>query len=186
MTIQTIEIFLKILCISETQEYLDLVSITDNQIENVGDNAFFDLTSLTKLDLYNNQISKITSETLAFASPSNKTLEINLENNRLESASFDRNWYIKTRRPLRLNLINNKITYISEHIFGAFLNREHENMLVVEKNPFLCDCKAKWLVEDNEYYKNKVKGMKCQDQRDIFDWKISELSQCVDNCDTIF
>lgn len=178
--------FLKILCISGTQKYLSLVSITDNQIGNVGDNAFFDLTSLTKLDLYNNQISKITAETLAFDFPSNKTLEINLENNRLDSASFDRNWYIKTRRPLILNLTNNKMTYLSEHIFSAFINREHENMLIVDKNPFLCDCKAKWLVEDNEYYQKKVKGMKCQDQRDIFDWKISEFSQCVDKADTNF
>jgi len=168
-----------------TQSSLKHISFGSSDIFHIGDNAFYELPALTKLELFNNKITKIGPQTFAFSSHSNNTLEINLTNNLLDSNSFERNWYTITRRPLRLNLSNNKITYISEYIFGAFLNRERDNSINLENNPILCDCKAKWLIEDIEFYKNKVIGMKCQDGRDIFKYNIAEFNLCVDKGNSI-
>lgn len=167
-----------------TQASLRTLSIADDKIYHIGDNAFYDLPGLAKLELYNNKINKIGILTLAFENQSNRTLEVDLRNNLIDSSSFEHLWYSKTKRPMKLNLSNNKISFISENIFSTFLNREHENSINVENNPIICDCKAKWLVEEIDFYKTKVFGMKCPDGRDIFKWNISEFSQCVDKPDT--
>lgn len=134
-----------------------------------------------ELQLNNNKISHIGEHTFAFASTSTQQLDIDLRYNSLNALSFDKTWYNKIHRPLHLRLTGNKISYLSEGTFSAFLNRNKNNTLFVDLNPFRCDCHAKWLLQDISFYKDKVVGMTCPDGRNIFEFQLAEFDHCPDN-----
>jgi hypothetical protein len=146
----------------------------------MGDNAFYDLPSLEDLILSNNRIASISDHTFAFAKTSINHLDLDLRNNLLDSSSFEKNWYSRSLRPINLHLGGNRMTYLSESIFSAFLNRNINNTISIEQNPIYCDCRSKWLIGDKHFYKNKVFGMTCQNKKNIFDYTIDDFDHCVD------
>ncbi len=52
-------------------------------------------------------------------------------------------------RPTMIHLAENKISHLSQSIFEPFFDEHETNVMNVDRNPFVCYCRMKWLVDKN-------------------------------------
>ncbi len=48
-------------------------------------------------------------------------------------------------RPTMIHLAENNISHLSQSIFEPFFDEHDMNVMNVDRNPFVCDCRLKWL-----------------------------------------
>lgn len=153
------------------------IALNDNDLESIGDYAFYRLPNLSWLSLSFNKIRRITNYTFASESPSQQVLRLELSFNRLTVESFESGWYEHLNRPVKLELYNNMITYLDRKIFGHFLDHFNETTISLKGNPVKCDCKMKWLLDKKENYKNKIHDLICQNGKELWDFTGQQLLQ---------
>lgn len=164
---------------------LTLIDLNSNQINSVGANAFRGLPRLNRLILDNNRISKIENGTFGVREPDLKTDEdedsallIYIRNNLLKSSSFESGSFSGINRDfLTLYLSNNQMDTLPEFAFKELLDSK-ESLIAFWQNPLNCDCRAKWLVEGNLKYQRRVHGLFCPDERELWDYRVEELTDC--------
>lgn len=142
---------------------LEVIRICNSKITHLHDYTFTGLPRLVWIDFGDNQINRVAAHTFTLSSHqyTEAPLEISLSGNRLtseniEPGSFDNN----LTRPVTIYLNSNKLTTLSETTFETLLRRPNY-IVYVESNPFICDCRHRWLFnhkEDNMYH---LKEMKC-------------------------
>lgn len=143
------------------------VYLPKNNIEHVGDYAFYRLPNLTYLNLKDNEISKVSNFTFSFEKPSEEILIIDLSGNILTSDAIAKGAFESTQRPLNLNLYYNLITYLDEYTFKPVLNFA-KSQIIVTNNPVICDCRMKWLLDDAHNYMDRVHGLMCGGKNELW------------------
>ena len=69
---------------------------------------------------------------------------------------------------------------MDETVFSPVLEIKNDLFLALWNNPFECDCRSKWLLNNVDYYKKRLHGLRCQDKRDIWDYQFEELGNCTE------
>ena len=142
------------------QQNLSEISI-NGRIQSVGQLAFAQLPNLQRLTLLN-EITTIGSQSFEFKDKSYNELEIDLSFNRLTSTGFEWNALSNIKRPVNLILTENKIKYLDESVFRAFIDANENNRVVLTKNPLNCsDCRSYWVVERRTDLINRIEDPKC-------------------------
>ncbi|KAI1282164.1 Leucine-rich repeat and immunoglobulin-like domain-containing nogo receptor-interacting protein 2 [Halotydeus destructor] len=136
------------------------VYLPRNNIERVGDYAFYRLPNLTYLNLRDNEISHITNHTFAFEKPSDEVLILDLQGNIIASDNIEFGAFFRLNRPVNLNLYDNLMTYLDEETFRPILSNP-KSSITVTNNPIICDCRMKWLLEDAGNFMDRVHGLMC-------------------------
>ena len=152
--------------------YLDLQG---NRIKHLGRNAFHGLPSIQRITLDNNFITNITNETFLFNEEKSKLLLIFLRNNNLTAESFEPFSFTNTEKTIFLYLNGNQISHLREDIFKPMLDLKNDLFIALWSNPFSCDCRSKWLMQEKSYYKKRLHGIKCLDKKEIWDLEEEEL-----------
>jgi len=87
-------------------------------------------------------------------------------------------------RPTTIHLSENNLTYLSQSVFEPFFDENQINVMNVDKNPFVCDCRMKWLVDKNietkKLMEKKVYGLICENKNKKSIWQLSD--QDFNNC----
>lgn len=150
-----------------------------NGINKIEDNAFHKLDELNFLSLMNNQLHNITPLTFAFNAHSDVPLTILLWMNSLTDDSFENGAFSNTHRPVKLDISQNKLTSLAEGVFRDIV-KDTKSYLNVEGNPLICDCRLKWLFQED--YIDRVKGLACIKQtKSIVLDQSDDLENCNDN-----
>jgi hypothetical protein len=155
----------------------DLI-LSNNKINRIGSNAFDGLPHLTLLELDNNLINKIDDNAFQFSldsKESNRKLVIILNDNKLETNSFNENTFkAQNNIQISLHLLNNLLTKLPEKIFRPFVSN-YLNELRLFGNKFECDCSMKWLLDTN-VIKN-IFDVLCNNKglKSIYDLKVTDL-----------
>lgn len=152
--------------------YLDLSS---NNISSVGRRVFAQLPEIHRLNLDNNQLTYIYNDTFDFDHEESKLLLIFLRFNQLNSSSFEPGLFQKVEKTVFLYLNHNNLTHLPEEVFRPVLEIKGDLFIAMWNNPYECDCRSKWLLNNVEYYKKRVHGIKCGDKRDIWEYTFEEL-----------
>lgn len=160
------------------QPNLSYVDLSGNNITKLGKRSFFKLPELHRLNLDYNQIDYISNETFTFEMEESKLLLLFLRHNNLTGESFEPNAFTSLEKTVFLYLNNNQIKYLDERIFKPMLDVKSDLFIALWSNPFQCDCRAKWLLDDTSYYKKRVHGIRCPDKRELWDLDEDEL-KCV-------
>jgi hypothetical protein len=78
-------------------------------------------------------------------------------------------------RPTMIHLAENNISHLSQSIFEPFFDEHELNVMNVDRNPFVCDCRLKWLVDkiikSKQLMEKKLYGLTCQNKKSI--WQLS-------------
>lgn len=157
---------------------LSHIDLNGNQISEIGDNAFAGLPKLNRLNLDNNQINFLNKSSFHFENDQSEFLLLYLRKNNLNSDSFESGLFSNVKQTLFIYLSQNNITYLDEQVFKPLLDTKSDVFVAVWKNPYFCDCKSKWLLQKRGYYFRRIYGIKCQDNRGLWDYSISELKNC--------
>lgn len=136
------------------------IYLPKNNIEEVGDYAFYRLPNLTYLNLKDNEISHIGNHTFAFEKVSDEILLLDLQGNIITSDHIEVGAFFRLNRPINLNLYYNLITVLDEETFRPILNNP-KSSIVVSNNPIICDCRMKWLLEEASNFMDRVHGLMC-------------------------
>lgn len=150
------------------------VYLPRNNIEEVGDYAFYRLPNLTYLNLKDNEISRLTNHTFAFEKPSEEILLLDLQGNIITSDNIQVGAFFRLNRPINLNLYYNLITYLDEETFRPILNNPRSS-IIVANNPVICDCRMKWLLEGAKSYMDRVHGLMCGGKNELWYFTAEEL-----------
>jgi hypothetical protein len=167
----------------------------NNNIEKIPRAAFKNARSVYYIGLQNNLINHISTHAFSMLHEmkEDETLHvINLKNNKLNSRSFELGAFEGLHssfncRPIcwEIQLSFNNISYLDEKIFAPFLNSEcvsskNKSYLLVDKNPFVCDCRMKWLIDNKDRYKNSVIGILCKNDnnRDFWTYSAEDFENC--------
>ena len=133
----------------------------DILIKSVGNYSFYYLKSLQSINLQNHRISRIGIHAFDIWKPSTMRMRISLINNTIDDKSIEIGAFSNAKRPLFIELGNNKLTYIEERIFGPVLRLSNQTTIYFDGNPFVCDCKMNWLRMEREFYENQIKYIVC-------------------------
>jgi len=147
------------------QDKLTHLEINSGLITTVGDRAFFYLNGLTFLKLENQVINHVSIHAFDFFKASTVTLEIYLNENSLSDSSLAVNSFLGAHRPVRLDLSNNKLTFLVEDIFRPILDANVNTKIDVKNNQLNCNCLNYWLVVDKAIYGTQVLNAVCADTR---------------------
>ena len=112
--------------------------------------AFYECDQIEKIDLSWNQIKLINENSFHFKNKSTKELTIILRHNNLNEESFSINSLIQFKRPVKLDLRFNKISYLSETTFKAFLDANEINSIFVNQLE-INHKNNKWFLNDKNY-----------------------------------
>ncbi|RWS07989.1 hypothetical protein B4U79_18188 [Dinothrombium tinctorium] len=160
-----------------TQEKLFWINLSHNKIQNVGDFAFYELTNLQTIDLSYNRIKHISKDTFAFWKNNSLEIKIDLSNNFLSTKCFEFAAFSNAKRNMFLNLAFNNITHLEESIFASIL-RDSSNRIVVNNNPFVCNCKNAWIIKDRKRVERSLLGLYCEDGNAIFERNVNDYHYC--------
>ncbi len=68
---------------------------------------------------------------------------------------------------MKLNLTNNKIDYLDEHVFGSLLKESKQSPFFI--NTFNCDdCRSIWLI-NNHYSHFQLENINCNNTHKVTD-----------------
>jgi hypothetical protein len=114
----------------------------------IGKSAFTSLSNLGQLFLQNNSISTIDDSGLGFQTVNNLT--VLLMENKITDKGLSNNLFGNntSKPPHELILNNNKITKLMPQIFRHKFDNNKIQTLVLSGNPLICDCDAKWVLDD--------------------------------------
>jgi hypothetical protein len=140
-----------------------------NKISNY---AFYELPNLKYLTINANKILKIFANSFDFEMPSNNLINIDLQNNKLNGSSFELEAFLGTKRAINLMLMFNEMTYLDEQIFEPLFNSDSRNIINLEGNPLLCDCRMFWLIREKDIIQNQLKNAICNNFANI--WSLDE------------
>lgn len=139
---------------------LELISLAGNQISAIGERIFFNLPSLSFVDLSHNHIGRIGEYAFAFGGDSgcSNLLQILLYANDLKGESFDYSSLVISR-PATLHLGGNNITFLRKEVFHPLMSTSFVTIILGDSNPISCsDCRNSWLRE----FKGRMKGTGAQ------------------------
>lgn len=136
-----------------------------NSLLKIGKSPFQHLANLSELRLYNNKIDYISENAFYFLEESNSTLIIDLAFNKLNSSSFHVSAFNNMRRPVKLDITENKITFLDQHVFEPFLKQNNLNK--IEINSIDCDdCRSFWL-NNGQYSDSTLDGIICSNKEKV-------------------
>lgn len=148
-------------------------------IQSIGEYAFADLSNIQNINLRSGSISYIKRNAFYFHTSSDTPLTINLEENALTSDSFGADAFINAKRPLIIDLHNNKIGYLNESVFGPILRANKKNAIILYQ--LVCDCRMKWIVADKDKFDvNQLPNTYCTNFNRKSIWKVTlaDLGNC--------
>jgi hypothetical protein len=141
------------------------LALYNNKIKRIGNNALINLHNLNNLQINDNKVDHISENGLFFNNTDEDEFELFLFDLLLNSSSFESGAFDNLHRPtiIRFNYgandKSNNITYLDQHIFENFLNKDSRNE--IELNTIDCkDCRSYWLVK-NPSYKSQISQLKC-------------------------
>lgn len=150
------------------------IYLPKNNIEEVGDYAFYRLPNLTYLNLRDNEISRISNFTFSFEKTSEEILVIDLQGNIITSDAISPSSFLQLNRPVNLNLHFNLMTYLDEETFKPILMNP-KSSIIISNNPIICDCRMKWLLEEAADYMDRVHGLMCGGKNELWYFTPSQL-----------
>ncbi|XP_053207350.1 oplophorus-luciferin 2-monooxygenase non-catalytic subunit-like [Panonychus citri] len=153
---------------------LTSVQLARDEIEDLGDYAFYRLPNLTSLSIRDNLISRLTNHTFAFEKSSDELLTLDLRGNLLQMQNIDKDAFTRLRRPVHLNLEYNLIEYLDEDVFTPILSNVRST-ISVNKNPIKCDCRMQWLKRDDHNYMDRVEGLVCPEATELWYFTVEDL-----------
>ena len=155
---------------------LSYIDMQGNRIREIGPRTFYRLPAIQRITLDNNFISRITNETFLFQEDRSKLLLIFLRNNNLTAESFDPTAFTNTDKTIFLYLNGNQISHLREDVFKPMLDQKNDLFIALWSNPFSCDCRSKWLLQEKIYYRKRLHGIKCVNKKEIWDLDEEELT----------
>ncbi|RWS24481.1 oplophorus-luciferin 2-monooxygenase non-catalytic subunit-like protein [Leptotrombidium deliense] len=159
------------------QRKLQTIELRNNNINDLDNFAFNDLPNVSSIDLDFNNISTIKNDTFVFRRKVNYILNIRLQNNNLNAKSFEVNSFANISPIVFLYLANNQIQYFDENVFKPIFEMKKDLVITAWNNPFRCDCKMKWLLE-NPFYLERITGIVCADRRSLWTYTVDQLLEC--------
>ncbi|XP_013776365.1 oplophorus-luciferin 2-monooxygenase non-catalytic subunit-like [Limulus polyphemus] len=156
---------------------LQFISLRYNKIQSVGQYAFQHLANLERLDLRNNLITLLQDNVFDFVKTTVDYTSIALENNKISDVSNNALVGLKRSEVL---LSNNLLTTLKAEAFQSYFEKIVQfngRAIVLKDNPFYCDCRVKWIVENKSYWPY-IGAMTCHDGRNIQSYKVEELEDC--------
>jgi len=170
-------------------------NIYGNDIKSIPEGSFSELKSVYTIFLSNNKINHISTRAFEMVHEIGwDTIdhEIFLDSNQLQSNSFEMGAFdglnqTTNGKPIcwEINLMGNNITYLSESIFAPYLDTvcgdpDDGNRLYLRNNPFICDCRMKWLMDGRERYVNLVLYLSCSNNNnaDFWSYKPEDFENC--------
>lgn len=141
-------------------EFNKLTSIytDESPIKSIGEFAFYYMPSITMLSMTRNKFSEIKKNTFTIKTRNEERLELFLQDVPLTETSFDVLSLINFRRPVRIRLFSNKMTTLYEAVFKPFFELYPNNLIDIEGNNIQCDCRIKWIFDEEDYYYTKISG----------------------------
>ncbi len=164
--------------VNKSQNLLTYTVLKSNEIESIGNYAFYYMENLRSLDLISNKINHISKHAFDFFQPSNNTLLIYLEYNNLNDTSIEFGAFIESKRPLQIRLIHNKFTYLDEDIFDHILRIDKRNTILISDNPLECDCRMSWIIRDKSVFSNQIQNITCKNGEDFFSLNARDFDYC--------
>ena len=147
-------------------------------LQKVGNYAFYDPSYwITKISL-GNEISFISAHAFDMRTVSHGTLIIDLSDNHLTADSFEAGVFLNSKRTLKLNLSNNRLTHFDEFIFEPFLESNLMNQIDIKDNTLVCDCRMKWLLKNKANYEKQIFNAVCADGRPLWSLSVDEVLEC--------
>lgn len=153
---------------------LNSVKLARDEIEELGDYAFYRLPNVTQLVIRDNMITRLTNHTFAFEKTSEELLTIDLRGNLLQIHNIEKAAFTRLNRPVHLNLEYNLIEYLDEDIFSPIL-ANLRSTISVNKNPIKCDCRMQWLKKDDHNYMDRVQGLVCPEATELWYYTVEDL-----------
>jgi hypothetical protein len=148
-------------------------------IKTIGNNAFFHLQNLQYLSFGYQSIDFIPKNAFDFELASDKKLSIQFHDNNLNDTSFESGVFANTKRPLYIDLGNNKLTYLDEKIFGIYLKNDKNSEINCESNEMVCDCRMLWLFKNKAEFSKRVMYINCKNYgMDFWDLTQNDFESC--------
>lgn len=149
-----------------------------NGIERIDDLAFHHLSNLTMISLLSNRLQRVTPRTFAFDTHSEQQLHVHLWMNEMTDTMFEAGAFSNVRRPMHLDISGNKLTSLPQDVFRDLL-ASNLSRLSVQGNPLKCDCRLRWLFDDDSHYYKRVEGLACiAEARSIKLTRAEDLGDC--------
>ena len=168
-------------------QQLSYINLYHNNISRIESKSFVDLIEIKSINLGQNQIGFI-DESAFVLSPNITSAQISIDRNKLDSTSFASNWFAiksdNTSAKIVIDLSHNNISYLDQHIFKNILDHNYDIDLILDDNPFQCDCRAKWLIIDRDSYKNKVRA-ECPDRTYFWVKTEKDFQHCNSTYDSV-
>jgi hypothetical protein len=132
---------------TQKKNFLNL-NLFANKISKIGNSAFNHLDPLTQLDLEVKKLNQISENAFNFSKFNDKPFLLFLYRNSSNSSSFEKRSFNSFHRLTQFiftyDFKSNNITYLDQHIFEEFLNKNKENG--IDSNTIDCnDCHSFWL-----------------------------------------
>lgn len=158
------------------------VNLSHNNLKEIAANTFASQT----IDLSNNEISLIRENAFKVE----HLLNLNLENNRLQSNTIQSGFIHSFNQPSELSvnifLNHNNLTHLEYDVFHPLLSSP-ETSIDVAGNPVLCDCRVKWILDAKRYDRTwstlfpRIENAICDDSSDLVrDYYNPELNNCAE------
>jgi hypothetical protein len=143
------------------------------KLEQIENYAFYNLDSLTQLQIYNSSIEYLPANALNFRKDSKNLLNIYLDPILFNGSILENNAFLNTRRPTVLNSqclkLPCKLTYLDEKEFSRFLDLNDNNKISLSNHQIDCtDCRSYWL-RKNEKYIQRIVSLTCIDGKQFMD-----------------
>lgn len=160
----------------ELMPNLSYIDLQGNRIKEVGARSFYSLPAIQRITLDNNLIKRVTNETFVFREERSKLLLIFMRNNNLTAESFEPFSFSNTDKTIFLYLNGNQISHLKEEIFKPMFDVKNDLFIALWSNPFTCDCRSRWLLQEKSYYRKRIHGVKCPNKKEIWDMEEEDLT----------
>ncbi|XP_023234809.1 oplophorus-luciferin 2-monooxygenase non-catalytic subunit-like isoform X1 [Centruroides sculpturatus] len=155
-------------CFSNNKSLKKIILI-ENNIINIGQEAFLNMPSLQLLDLSGNEIKSLNDRSMA-SEENHPRLEIDLSFNEISSISPTA---FQGLKPHIVNLDHNELSTLEEKVFLPLfkgLSDERSSFISFRKNSFSCSgCSYLWLVKLKDILSLMMQNFRCQDGRSLSD-----------------
>lgn len=150
----------------------------NRSLRKVMNNAFYNLDALTFVDFSFGSIDTIPANAFRFRTPSNETLNIELDCYLINGSHFEENIFVNVKRPVIItnfkSLAPCQISFLDERIFGSLLNTNVNNKVITRNtwyNTLLLDCsdcRSYWIRKIPNYF-DRIIGLNCTDGKQFQD-----------------